>query len=741
MALSQVRTIYRNYYPQKKFFSSEKSGFVSGGEAAYYLINDLLTIGAFSLVNVKIVDTGNFTIYSGWPVEERIYEIVNPGTGYSVSEKLQLINAGNGTPLTINVTSVASSTGAITGYEIVQKNADDILVYPNYTDASATQPNPMGYATENYLGIDPSYRKGEFNIVSNVTNTMGQPVGGIPAVRTYPYFPAAQTQEVANNNLEDALIKWEANFGYKGGGAGAIIGSRHPAGVIVVFDNEIELPTGNLSLKSGQVIDIVDTEFGEVQSSTKIKQVVSTTIIGGLETYTDSAAPISSRYKIREKKLPAFLIYLDKPITATIGATFVTKGTGATFRNNNKQLPKRWTAVIESLGVCDPISDYVGVLGNVVSATTNSNTVSINTLTVAGNVGSIAYNPTIYVGQSITNTDTTGQGVSSPVFVTNVVMTSTTTATVTMDSNQTLSSGKTLKFLFDPIQKWRLCVESQDYQTVNIYAGTEVQFPDDCSIGNLIANVGGSSTTVDRPGIMGSPLTGNSNVVINTDYVDQGFFNRSKRVVNDASSYPINTQLTVTDRGIFFGAWEGNFSVLQKKQLTGMYDDNVFNWFLIQRPVDRLTGRILTTGRAPLFCINSVGYKYHKFIVRESDVFHPSQGPKKETDNGVVVDWRTPADQHSNDSFAVLNTSNQIALTEDSKYLVSFLHNLTSPRFRYSEELDMLGQTSADVCISGNDLSITAYAESGPRIYKALPSNKPYNTGLRIVVLKDIPRS
>ena len=310
-------------------------------------------------------------------------------------------------------------------------------------------------------------------------------------------------------------------------------------------------------------------------------------------------------------------------------------------------------------------------------------------------------------------------------------------------------------------------------------AGTAVQFDDNCGIARYIGRAAGSNAMVifDTPGIMGSPLTGNANVRLNNDtYVtigniginennnDEGFYNRKRRVTqtyytsNDAidlvkdyvdygESYPINTQLTVTDRGIFYGAWEGNFSTLQKKVLDGNWSDPGFSWFLIQRPVDRITGRVLTTGRAPLFCINSVGFKYHKFIVRESDIFHPTQGPKKETvdggdiydTNGIEIDYRTPANANSIDSFAILNTSNQIALTEDSKFLVSFLHNLTTPRFRYSEELDMLGQTSADVCISGNDLSITAYLESGPRKYKALPSNKPYNTGLRIVVLKDIP--
>jgi hypothetical protein len=99
--------------------------------------------------------------------------------------------------------------------------------------------------------------------------------------------------------------------------------------------------------------------------------------------------------------------------------------------------------------------------------------------------------------------------------------------------------------------------------------------------------------------------------------------------------------------------------------------------------------------------------------------------------------YRVPADQHSEDSFAVLNTSNQIALTEDSKYLVGFLHNLTTPRFRYSEEIDMIGQTSADVCMSSNDISLTTYNESGPRLYRAMPSNNKYNSGLRICILKD----
>ena len=209
--------------------------------------------------------------------------------------------------------------------------------------------------------------------------------------------------------------------------------------------------------------------------------------------------------------------------------------------------------------------------------------------------------------------------------------------------------------------------------------------------------------------------------------------------------------MTLTDRGIFFGIWESNWSVMQK---TKSDKDVFFNWVLIQRPVDRLTGKIVTTGRCPLFCINSVGHRYWKFIVRESDAPHPTQGDKETVSytlddaGGTVSDWkikdqvtayRTPADAHSQDSFAIINSTKQIALTEDSKFLISFLHNLTTPRFRYSSELDMVGQTSADVCMATNDISLAAYNESGPRTYRAMPANNSYNTGLRITVIKDIP--
>lgn len=234
--------------------------------------------------------------------------------------------------------------------------------------------------------------------------------------------------------------------------------------------------------------------------------------------------------------------------------------------------------------------------------------------------------------------------------------------------------------------------------------------------------------------------------------ISQGFVNRKLRVADHPEAYPLSFMATFTTRGIFFGVWEGSWTVMQKSKNRQISErDAWFNWVLCQRPVDRNTGHTRTNGQSPVFCVNSVGYKYWKFIVRERDTVHPTQGDretkhyvynKQYLPNGGVFErytpFRVPADKHTEDSHALLNTTEQIALTEDSKYLVSFLYNLTTPRFRYSDELDMIGQTAADVAMASNNLKLTTYGEPNERTYRSLGANLPYNMGLRIVVLTDL---
>lgn len=332
-------------------------------------------------------------------------------------------------------------------------------------------------------------------------------------------------------------------------------------------------------------------------------------------------------------------------------------------------------------------------------------------------------------------------------------------------------ANEEVQFVFEDPQFWRLRLRVTDPQTAEVYVGTELQVTDDGDYsyvwGDPIyaangVSTGGNLTIVDVAGIIGNRPTGNVDmsglhpwITVDPNKIDEGFVNRKTRVGSgiaaglpggNPETYPINYTMTITNRGLFFGIWESNWSVIQRKKTD---KDSFFNWVLVQRPVNRINGETLTKGRTPLFCVNSVGYKYWKFVVREADMQHPTVGDpqlrtfKFDANTGNVVvqttPYRVPADQNSQDSFAIINSAKQIALTEESKFLVSFLHNLTTPRFRYSEELDMMAQTSADVCMAGNDLAITAYTESLPRKYRAMPANDSYNTGLRVAILRDIP--
>ena len=410
--------------------------------------------------------------------------------------------------------------------------------------------------------------------------------------------------------------------------------------------------------------------------------------------------------------------------------------------------------ILEAGASVDPLNDQVGVFGAVSASTSNSNIVIIKNLTTTNN-----FNPVIYAGQTVTSVLQNG-AIDGFVTVVSVTPTGSTTANVVLSSNQTLPVDEPLHFKFAEQQPWRVAFDvvrntshpSAGPQQLLAYAATPVQLQDNGNIAN-IWNVGGTAV-IDRAGMMGAfPSTTALQGAPDPTKPDEGFLNRTARVATNPEVYPLNYSMSLTNRGMFFGVWEGTWSTIQKTKARSTLDnDNYFNWFLIQRPVNRYTGKVLTVGRTPVFCVNSVGYKYWKFVVREEDVLHPSLGDPQNSYNKYVTQangvstistvstpYRVPADAHTQDSFGILNTTNQIALTEDSKYLVSFLHNLTTPRFRYSEELDMIGQTSADVCMAGNDVSITAYGESGPRIYRALPANNPYNSGLRICVLRNIP--
>ena len=197
------------------------------------------------------------------------------------------------------------------------------------------------------------------------------------------------------------------------------------------------------------------------------------------------------------------------------------------------------------------------------------------------------------------------------------------------------------------------------------------------------------------------------------DEVNKGLINRPRRIKGNGAAAPLSYRLVLTPRGMWLGVWE---------EATTAETASFFNWFLVQRPVDRTTGQVLTSGKAPVFCVNSVGNQFWQFTVREQDIFRPGA--------------RRPADVDQEDSECIINTMNQVSLSEDGKYIVTFPSRLNTSRYRYPHELDMIGITSADVVSQYTDVPLRVYGETEDRIYKALHANGSSNTGMRILVLQ-----
>lgn len=187
-------------------------------------------------------------------------------------------------------------------------------------------------------------------------------------------------------------------------------------------------------------------------------------------------------------------------------------------------------------------------------------------------------------------------------------------------------------------------------------------------------------------------------------------------------AYPLSYRIVLTDHGLFISCWGPDPEESGKG----------FSWLLCQRPVDKKLGIVrglpiddAAPGNRPLFCVNSVNGQYWKFVVREHD--------------NAVPSTRKDATTNTPDSGSVINPYQQQSLTENGEYVITFLNNLNSSRFKYADELDMIGTVSSDVVGGGSSIDVNVYSEVDRRQYHALWSSGTFGTKMRIMVVNDIP--
>lgn len=306
-----------------------------------------------------------------------------------------------------------------------------------------------------------------------------------------------------------------------------------------------------------------------------------------------------------------------------------------------------------------------------------------------------------------------------------------------------------------PNQPWRVAFHVTDNATMGVFVGSAPALPASGQLPFTTASVIETTTTTTRivgaKGIVGADYTPpkvsqQANLPYFVDAAafaphwnqkTEGFINRRTKVwvgaiTNSAAAqtetppvyptdptkdvsatFPMTYYLAITDRGFYLSIWEGSASDMNGSN---------FSWVLVQRPVKRDTGAVVVEGKAPVFCVSSVGNEINRFIVREVDV----------TDASAIIS----ATEDSKDGTAIINDKKQVGVSENNQYIVNYPSRLNTPRYAYTYELDMIGYASATVISGTTEVPQTLYGEATPRTYIGMHSNLPANNGMRIVALK-----
>jgi hypothetical protein len=302
-------------------------------------------------------------------------------------------------------------------------------------------------------------------------------------------------------------------------------------------------------------------------------------------------------------------------------------------------------------------------------------------------------------------------------------------------------------------QPWRVAFAVTDNATMGMFIGSPVALKDDGSLPYTTDLVTETTTTsvriVGARGIVGddySPYRVNqtsdkpyfpSPALFQPHWKNktEGFINRRLKVWVDAISqgsgsietpplfptdptkdvsatYPMSYYLAITPRGFFLSIWQGAGTNVSGTD---------FSWCLVQRPVKRDTGEVVTEGKAPVFCVSAVGNQIHRFVVREADLVDAS------IISSAVIDTK--------DTTAIINDKKQIGVSENNQYIVNYPSRLNTPRYAYTYELDMIGYASATVVGGTTEVPQTLYGEDDPRMYIGMHANILNNNGMRIVAL------
>jgi len=202
---------------------------------------------------------------------------------------------------------------------------------------------------------------------------------------------------------------------------------------------------------------------------------------------------------------------------------------------------------------------------------------------------------------------------------------------------------------------------------------------------------------------------------------------------DEGSKFPVHAMYSCSressyssDAGVYFSSQAANLQTAET-MVNQVYDDQG-NEYTLENIDNTKTFYILSPfDREDYLGDEAAAKNIWRFVVREFDIQKPSDVHKFAT-------------RHQIDSNAVINPLEQLAITDENRFVITFPTGLTTQRFMYpKEEIDLICFSSAEVVAEGSNIPMATYLYDGAsedkRRYQGMRSTAAFGNGMRIMVL------
>ena len=202
---------------------------------------------------------------------------------------------------------------------------------------------------------------------------------------------------------------------------------------------------------------------------------------------------------------------------------------------------------------------------------------------------------------------------------------------------------------------------------------------------------------------------------------------------DEGSKFPLHTMYSCSrdsiysrDAGVYFSQEAANLQNAENTVDT-VYDESG-NTYNLSNLDNSKTFYILSPyDREDYLADEYTAKNIWRFVAREFDILKPTDVHKFAT-------------RHQVDSNAVINPLEQLSITDENRFVITFPTGLTTQRFMYpKEEMDLICFSSAEVVAESSNIPMTTYKYDGTSIdkrrYQGMRSTAAFGNGMRIMAL------